>query len=205
MPRNEHRARQKRRRAAHANQQLAQHQPAVVWRHGRQGGPGDGQRKGAQHRAAQPIQVHANAHKELHDAKGQPKQPGKCAQRRRGQTEVALQPACHDGRDGAVRLAERERRQQRQQHGPEGASCWQVRLLWLWLWLWLLFHGRSSALHAMACRLIFEGGGCGRRWGRGHCGYFLTTHRLYIGWSADSLSPAGHSLFNSCKRKLCVR
>ena len=126
MPRNEHRAGQKGGRAAHANEQLPQHQPAVVGCPGRHGRAGNGQRKGAEQCAAQAIQVHADAHEKLRHAKRQTKQPGKRPQRRWRKAKVALQARSHDGGDGAVGLAQRKGREQRQQHEPQrGLRWWQ--------------------------------------------------------------------------------
>ncbi len=116
VPRHEQRGGQEHRRAAHADQQLPGHQPAVAGRQRRQRRAGDGQRERGQHRAAQAVDVHADAHQQLRHAEGQAEQPGKGAQGPPVQPEVGLQAGCQDGGDGAKRLAHGKGRQQGQQH-----------------------------------------------------------------------------------------
>ena len=122
MARDEDGAGQKGRRAAHADHDLPQHQPAMAGRQGRQRGPGDGHRGRGQHRGAQAVAVHGDAHEQLRHTEGQAEQPGKRAQRLGRQAKVLLQALGHDGGDGAVGLAERKTRQQGQQHEPEWAG-----------------------------------------------------------------------------------
>ena len=93
----------------------------------------DGQREGHQHRLAQAIQIHAHAHEQLCNAKRQPEQARKSAQRLGRQAKVGAQPIRNDGGDGAKSLAQRKAGQQSQQHGPQlflqgcvgGRSGWQ--------------------------------------------------------------------------------
>jgi len=119
MTRDEHGAGQKGGRTADADQQLAQHQAVVTGGQRRDQRAGNRQRKGRQHGLAQAIQVHAHAHEKLRHPEGQTKQPGKRAQRLGRQPEIGAQPVGNDGGDGAEGLAQREGRQQGQQHGPE--------------------------------------------------------------------------------------
>jgi len=66
------------------------------------------------------MQVDADAHEQLHGAKGKVKRAGKQAQRLRAKVKVGLQRRGHEGGDRAVGLAEREGGGQGEQHGPDG-------------------------------------------------------------------------------------
>ena len=120
MARDEHGAGQKGGRAAHADQQLTQHQPGIAGCECGQRGARNRQRKGQQHGAAQPIDIHAYAHEQLGHAEGQRKQPGKRSQRLRGQAEVRAQTVGDDGGDGSEGLAQSKASEQADQHGPGG-------------------------------------------------------------------------------------
>ena len=119
VARDEHGAGQKGGRAAHADQQLAHHQPAVVGCGGGQCRSRDRQRKRQQHRAPQAVEVHADAHQQLGHAEGQAEQAGEGAQRLGREPEILLQARGHDRGDGAKGLAQRKGREQGQQHGPQ--------------------------------------------------------------------------------------
>ena len=123
MPRNEHRTHQKCRRTANADQHLPKHQRAVTGRQRRQRRAGHRNRKRRQHRAPDAVQVNADAHEQLHRAKGKVKSAGKQAQRLRAQVKFRLQRRCHERSDGAVRLAERKsggQCKQHDKHRPQG-------------------------------------------------------------------------------------
>jgi len=105
VPRNEDRAHQECRRAADADQHLPRHQHAVTGRHCGEDRAGDRQRKRRQHRAANAMQVDADAHEELHGAEGEMECPRKNAERLRREPELVLQRTRHDGADRAKSLA----------------------------------------------------------------------------------------------------
>ena len=65
------------------------------------------------------MQVNANAHDELHDAKRKVESPGKKTQGLRAQMKISLQRCCHDGRHRAPRLTQGKSRGQRKQHDPQ--------------------------------------------------------------------------------------
>ena len=120
--RDEDRADQESRRAADADQHLAQHQQAEVGGEGRQQGAGDGERKGGEHGAADAVQVDADAHEELHGTEGEVEGGREHAQLLRREAQPCLQFGRQDGGGGAVGLAEHEGRAQGQQHEPDGAA-----------------------------------------------------------------------------------
>ena len=118
MPADEHRAHQKRRRAAGADQRLPQQQHAEAVGLRRQQRPRHGHRKRQQDGAAHAPQVQRHAHGQLHGAEREVKRRRPQPQLLRTELQLRRQRRPHDGAQGAKRLTEHEGAGQRQQHGP---------------------------------------------------------------------------------------
>lgn len=112
----EHRAHQKSRCAADADQCLAKHQPLEAMGKRREHRAGHRERERGQHGAADAMQVDADADEDLHGAEGEVKGAREGAERLRGGSELSLQLWCHQSGDCAIRLAQREATRQCHQH-----------------------------------------------------------------------------------------